>query len=90
MWQKLKHALMTLPLLLTISGCGFLSTKPAFVTDTYCRVYEPVCMSHKDSAATIDQVSDNEVVFKRLCPNEAADGDRKCALLKKASDEKKP
>lgn len=59
-----------------------MSKPPVFATDTYCRVYEPVCMSHKDTQATIDQVSENEVVFKRLCPNEAAAGDRKCKAMK--------
>lgn len=67
-----------------MTGCGILSQKPAFVTDTYCRVYEPVCMSHKDSQGTIDQVTDNEVVFKRLCPAEATAGDRKCRAMKSA------
>jgi hypothetical protein len=39
-------------------------------------------MSHKDTPATIGQVSENEVVFKRLCPAEAAAGDRKCKAMK--------
>lgn len=67
---------------MAISSCGMMSQKPAFVTDTYCRVYEPVCMSHKDTQGTVDQVTENEVVFKRLCPIEAAAGDRKCKAMK--------
>jgi hypothetical protein len=39
-------------------------------------------MSHKDTQGTIDQVTENEVVFKRLCPTEAAAGDRKCKGMK--------
>lgn len=64
------------------TGCELMSKTPVSVTDTYCRVYEPVCMSHKDTEGTINQVTENEVVFKRLCPNEAAAGDRKCRDMK--------
>lgn len=62
-----------------------MSKPTVFVTDTYCRVYQPVCMSHEDSALTIKQITDNETVFYRLCPAEAKTGDQKCANLKTAA-----
>ncbi len=82
---RLKNAWLMLPLLVTIAGCGLTSSAPAIVTDTYRRVYEPVCFSRRDTDSTVSQITDNEVVFKRLCPNEAKNGDRKCDLLKKAT-----
>lgn len=51
------------------------------MTDTFCRVYEPICMSRHDTALTQEQVKDNEAAHKRLCPAEAQRGDRKCELL---------
>lgn len=71
-----------------MTGCGMMSAPPVTVTDTFCRVYEPVCMSRKDTALTQEMVTDNEAAFKRLCPVEAQKGDRKCELLGKAAAEK--
>lgn len=85
MSQKLKSALLLLALPVLMTGCELMSKPSVFVTDTYCRVYQPVCYSRKDTADTIGQITDNEVVFTRLCPSESAIGDRKCAALKKSA-----
>ena len=61
-----------LPLLVMIQGCGMTSKPPIFATDTYCRLYWPVCYSHQDTPLTISQTVDNEVAFQRTCPTEYA------------------
>lgn len=82
MQQKLKSASLLVLLLSMMSACSSPSKPPVFVTDTFCSSYEVVCMSHTDSPATIEQVSTNEKKFKKLCPVEAAAGDRKCEMAK--------
>jgi hypothetical protein len=82
MWLRPRNALPLLLLLATISGCGMMSTPPVTATDTFCRIYEPVCLSHKDTAFTQEEVKGNEAAFKQACPVEALRGDRKCESLK--------
>lgn len=52
------------------------------MTDTYCRVYAPVCYSRKDTEQTVNEIVENEVVFTRLCPREAEAGVRRCETQK--------
>jgi sorbitol-specific phosphotransferase system component IIA len=82
MRKKLSSALPLLVLLAAISGCSMMSRPPVTVTDTFCRNYEPVCLSHKDTAFTQAEVKGNEAAFKQACPVEALRGDRKCESLK--------
>lgn len=83
MLRKLNSALPLLVLPVMISGCGMMSMPPVTATDTLCRVYEPVCLSHKDTEFTQEEVKGNEAAFKQSCPVEALRGDRKCASLSK-------
>lgn len=67
--QKLKIALLTVLPLVVMTGCS--TSKSVSAIDTYCRVYQPVCLSRSDTRDTIDQVIANERSFARLCPVEA-------------------
>lgn len=69
--RKMLSLKKLLPLALTpvlLSACE----SPAIVIDSFCRNYEPVCLSHSDSQATKDQVEANEAGFFAACPVEAA------------------
>ncbi len=54
-------------ILLALSGCA----SGASVTDTFCEVYRPVCLSRADTEETIRQVLGNEAAFETLCLGEA-------------------
>lgn len=67
-WRRLMLPALILPL---VSACGH----DAFVIDTSCDWYRPVCLSRSDTEGTIDQVLKNEAAFESLCPKQAAAAD---------------
>lgn len=67
LWSKATGYSGAIALSLTLSMCQ----SGATVTDTFCQVYEPVCLSRQDTQETQNQVLRNEAAHHELCPVEA-------------------